>query len=111
MEITEQKKGPVVVLTLKGRLDASTAGRLEEKLLALIDGGEKQFVGNFLELDYISSAGLRVLLMAAKRLKSGSGKIVLSSLKDHIREVFEIAGFVTIFPIFDMEDEAVKSFQ
>lgn len=109
MEITEQKKGPVVLLTLKGRLDASTAGRLEEKLLALIDGGEKQFVCNFLQLEYISSAGLRVLLMAAKRLKAANGKIVLLSLKDQIREVFEIAGFAAIFPIFDLEEEAVKS--
>src|SRR5579883_1850037 len=108
MDITEQKKGAVVLLTLKGRLDASTAGRLEEKLLALIDGGETKFALNFLHLDYISSAGLRVLLMAAKRLKNVNGKIVLLSLKDQIREVFEIAGFAALFPIFDVEADALR---
>lgn len=111
MEMTEQKKGTVVLLGLKGRLDASTAGKLEEKLLALIDGGEKQILFNLEHLDYISSAGLRVLLMAAKKLKVANGKIVLASLKDQIREVFEIAGFSAIFPIFDSEDAALRSFQ
>jgi anti-anti-sigma factor len=111
MEITQQKRGAIVLLSLKGRLDASTSGRLEEKLIELIDGGEKQFVFNFLNLDYISSAGLRVLLMAAKRLKNVEGKIVLAALNDHIREVFEIAGFTAIFPIFDIEEDALRSFQ
>lgn len=111
MEIMEQRKGAVVLLALKGRLDASTAVRLEEKFLALIDGGETKFALNLLQLDYISSAGLRVLLMAAKRLKTTNGKIVLLSLKDQIREVFEIAGFAAIFPIFDVETDALKSFQ
>ena len=111
MEITERKKGTVVLLTLTGRLDASTSPKLEERMLALIDGGEKQILFNLEHLDYISSAGLRVLLMAAKKLKGVNGKIVLSSLKDQIREVFEIAGFSAIFPIFDSEDNALKSFQ
>ena len=111
MEITERKKGTVVLLTLIGRLDASTSPKLEERMLALIDGGEKQILFNLEQLDYISSAGLRVLLMAAKKLKGVNGKIVLASLKDQIREVFEIAGFSAIFPIFDNEDNALKSFQ
>jgi anti-anti-sigma factor len=111
MEMTGQKKGAVMLLALKGRLDASSAPGLEEKLLALIDGGETKFVFNFLQLDYISSAGLRVLLMAAKRLKAANGKIVLTSLKDQIREVFEIAGFSAIFPMYEVEDDALRSFQ
>jgi len=110
MEITEQKRGTVVLLTLTGRLDASTSGRLEEKLVGLIEGGERSFVLDFLNLDYISSAGLRVLLMAAKKLKGMNGRIVLSSLKDHIREVFDIAGFSAIFPIYDQQDAATGSF-
>lgn len=111
MDMVEHKKGAVVLLGLTGRLDASTSGKLEEKLLGLIDGGEKQFIFNLEHLDYISSAGLRVLLMAAKKVKVGNGKIVLASLKDQIREVFEIAGFSAIFPIFVSESEALRSFQ
>jgi anti-sigma B factor antagonist len=111
MDITEQKRGTVVLLQLTGRLDAGTAGKLEEKLVGLITAGEKSFVLDFLHLDYISSAGLRVLLMAAKKLKGLNGRIVLSSLKDHIKEVFDIAGFSAIFPIYDQQDAAVGSFQ
>lgn len=111
MEITEQKKGSVVLLVLTGRLDAGTASKLEEKLVGLIDAGNRSFVLDFMNLDYISSAGLRVLLMAAKKLKGLNGRIVLSSLKAHIREVFDIAGFSTIFPTYDQQDAAVGSFQ
>jgi len=111
MEIREDKRGDIVIVGLKGRLDASTSNRLEERLLALIDGGEKRFVIDFSQLDYISSSGLRVLLMAAKRLRDANGKIVLSSLKDHIKEVFDIAGFSSIFPIFHSQEEAINGFQ
>lgn len=111
MEFTEEKRGPVVLLALRGKLDASTAPRLEEKLLALIQAGDKQVIVNGERLDYISSAGLRVLLVAAKRLKPVSGKVVLSCLKAHIKEVFEIAGFTTIFPICATDEEALRSVQ
>jgi anti-sigma B factor antagonist len=60
------------------------------------------------KLDYISSTGLRVLLVAAKRLKAVDGRIVLSSLKPHILEVFEIAGFKSIFPIYGNVDQAAR---
>jgi anti-anti-sigma factor len=111
LEITEHKRGDVVILGLRGKLDSSTSVRLEEKLLALIDGGVKQLIVDFSQLDYISSSGLRVLLIAAKRLKSADRKIVLSSMKDQIKEVFDIAGFSSIFPIFHSQEEAINSFQ
>src|SRR5436853_20061 len=100
MDIEERKKDKTVLLGLKGRLDSSTAPALEEKIVSLLNAGEKQLAVNFESLEYISSAGLRVLLMAAKRLKQSNGKIALYSLKDHIREVFEIAGFSSLFPIY-----------
>jgi anti-sigma B factor antagonist len=111
MEVTQDKRGTVTRLGLHGKLDASTAPRLEEKLLALIQVGEKHLIVNGEHLDYISSAGLRVLLVAAKRLKPLNGRIVLACLKAHIKEVFEIAGFAAIFPMYDGEEEAVRSFQ
>lgn len=111
MELTQDKRGTVVRLGVQGKLDASTAPRLEERLLALIQVGEKQMVVNGERLEYISSAGLRVLLVAAKRLKPLNGRIVLAGLKAHIKEVFEIAGFAAIFPMYDGEEEALRSFQ
>jgi anti-sigma B factor antagonist len=108
MDIIEARKDMAVLLTLKGRLDSSTSPALEEKIVLLLNAGEKQLAVNFGSLDYISSAGLRVLLMAAKRLKQSNGKIALYALKDHIREVFEIAGFLALFPVYSSEEGALR---
>ena len=109
MDIWEDKQGHVLVLSLKGRLDAATSKALEDKLLLLIDRSERFLVIDYLQLEYISSAGLRVLLMAAKKLKELKGKLVLASLQVHIKEIFEIAGFLSIFQVFEGKENAVKS--
>jgi len=108
MEITERKVGNVCVVGLNGRLDSGTSDSLAQRLHHLIDGGERRLVIDGEKLDYISSTGLRVLLVAAKRLKAVDGRIVLSSLKPHILEVFEIAGFTSIFPIYGTTDQAAS---
>ena len=108
MEISERKVGGVCIVSLNGRLDSGTSDTLAQRLHHLIDGGERRLVIDFEKLDYISSTGLRVLLVAAKRLKAVDGRIVLSSLKPHILEVFEIAGFKSIFPIYGNADQAVQ---
>ncbi|MGE5543831.1 MAG: STAS domain-containing protein [Bacillota bacterium] len=110
IQISERKQDGVLILGLDGRLDASTASTLEKHLLGSIEGGELKLVLDFSSLDYISSAGLRVLLMAAKKIKSAGGKLVLACLKSHVKEVFDIAGFSSIFPIFSAQEEAVNSF-
>lgn len=109
MDIIEEKKGAIVVLGLVGRLDSSTAPQMEEKVVSLLTGGAKQMVVDFARLDYVSSAGLRVLLMAAKKLKASGGVIALCALKPHIREVFDIAGFTAMFPIHESADLAMRS--
>ncbi len=109
MDIIEEKKGGIVVLGLVGRLDSGTAAQMEEKVVSVLGAGTKQLVVNFVQLDYISSAGLRVLLMAAKKLKASGGVVALAALKPHIREVFDIAGFTAMFPIHDSEEAAVRS--
>jgi anti-anti-sigma factor len=106
VEIQERKTDGIVFLFLKGRLDASTSPLLEEKMAGLLDAGETRFAIQSAELDYISSSGLRVLLMGAKRLRGTAGKIVLVSPKPHVKDVFDIAGFTAIFPIVASEAEA-----
>ena len=109
MEISETKRGGAVILALSGRLDASNAPELEGKLLGLIAGGDRRLVVDCGQLDYINSAGLRALLVAAKRLNPSGGKIVLAALKDQIKEVFDIAGFSSIFQIHGTQDEALAA--
>lgn len=110
MEIIQQKSNDIVIIKLVGKLDSNTSAQLEEAVLGLIDSGEKKLLVDGAQLDYISSAGLRVLLLAAKKLKAGGGKIVLATLKDYIIEVFEIAGFNMIFQIFATVAEAEAAF-
>jgi anti-sigma B factor antagonist len=111
MEITEQKSANVVTLNLSGKLDATSAKAFEEKILGQIESGERRIVIDLAQLDYVSSAGLRVFLLASKRLASANGKMVLCSLKESVREVFDIAGFSSIFSIYGSRDDAAKDLQ
>jgi anti-sigma B factor antagonist len=110
MEIIKEEQKDISILRLLGRLDSNTSAAFEEEIFGVIGHGAKSLVVDFGELDYISSAGLRVLLKAAKEIKRSEGKIVLCSMNDYIKEVFEIAGFVTIFPIFANKDSAIEEF-
>ena len=107
MEIKEEKRGKVKIVGLRGRLDANSSQTVEKQLLALINQGECRLVLDFSELTYMSSLGLRVLMMVAKNIKKVNGKLALAGLNDHIYEIFKIAQFTTIFSIYPSCDEAV----
>ena len=109
MEINEHIEGNIIILEPNGRLDTNTSDEFEAKLVGLIDEEELRLVIDLIHVDYISSAGLRVLLMAAKKLKIMNGSIVLCSMSDHIKEVFDIAGFTPIFSIEQSRDKAIES--
>jgi len=106
MELNEIKKGSYLVIQLPSRLDTSNYTELESKLIGIIDRGEHLIAVDCSGLVYISSSGLRVLLMALKKITAASGKFHLCCLQDNIREIFEISGFTSIFNIFETVDEA-----
>jgi anti-anti-sigma factor len=83
----------------KGRLDSSACPAFEAEVVSCLNAGNQRVLFDFSDLDYISSAGLRVVLMAAKRLKETGGRMVLCSLNDMIKEVFEVSGFDRILDI------------
>ena len=99
MEIVEEKQDDVQVYKLSGRLDSNTSPDFEKKITAALENGTKKMVADFENLDYISSAGLRVILKTTKALKRSQGILVLCSMKDYVKEVFEISGFDTFLPI------------
>ena len=109
MKTNESKKNGVLILSVEDRLDSNTSEAFEQLIMGHIDSGTKQLVIDFNKLDYISSAGLRVLLMAAKRLKSEDGELSLCGMKSHIRGVFEISGFLSILTVVDDVDAAVTA--
>lgn len=107
MEIETRKEENATVVSVTGKMDAVSSPEFEKKLLELMAEEEKDFVIDFAGLDYISSAGLRVILATTKKLKEKEGKLLLSSLKDIVKEVFEISGFTAIIPIYDSVETAL----
>jgi anti-anti-sigma factor len=91
----------ILLVRLSGRLDGTNAAEAEQALLGRIESGPTRVVLDMTELDYISSAGLRVVLLAAKRLRKAEGALSLCGMKAHIREVFEVSGFLTLFAVSD----------
>lgn len=109
MELRVEKKESVVVLFIKGRLDAVTAGELEAKFTELIQGGEENMVVSMEELEYISSAGLRVVLMVAKKLNASGRKIEFAALSGNVKDVFDISGFYSLFKIHETLEQAFSA--
>ncbi len=106
MNIETTSDGQVTVVTISGRLDATTAPAAESALNAAIEDGAVRLVAHLADLDYISSAGLRVLLATAKALSRKDGCIVLSALQPGVREVFDISGLLSIFAVADTVEAA-----
>ncbi len=109
LDLSTETSGDATVVIPVGRIDGSTASPFQEALLKLIDEGAGSLVVDFEKIEYISSAGLRVLLLAAKQLQAGGRKIVLCSMRDHISEVFKISGFNEILAIHPTRQEAVNA--
>ncbi len=109
MEITEQIRDYVIILKLKGRLDTTNYSILEKKLLDLFNESKIQIILDCDELEYVSSSGLRVLLMFLKKAKTAGGKLIICSLQENIREIFDISGFTGIFEIFESKEEAIAN--
>ncbi|MFZ5571452.1 MAG: STAS domain-containing protein [Thermodesulfobacteriota bacterium] len=110
MEITQTRRGDIVIFQIAGRLDSNSSADFEAAVFGAIESGEKKVAIDFGGLDYISSAGLRVILKAAKDLKRRNGGLVLCSMQDYVKEVFEISGFDTFLPITGSVDDGILAF-
>lgn len=110
MELIEQKTEKCVIVSITGRLDTTNYSSLEKKLTDLIDKREDHILIECSKMDYVSSSGLRILLMALKKITMAKGKFVLCNLQENIREIFEISGFTNIFEIYTSQEEALRVF-
>lgn len=110
MELIERKTEKCMIIGIKGRLDTINYSILEKRLTELLDQNMDRILINCVQMDYVSSSGLRILLMALKRITMVKGKFVLCNLQDNIREIFEISGFTTIFEIHPNEEDALRVF-
>lgn len=101
MQIEETIREDVTILKPVGRLDSTTMPTVQDRVMAVLARRPKHLVIDFRELDYVNSTGLRVMLMAAKKLKTENGRFTLCGMKANVREVFEISGFHKIIEIRD----------
>ena len=111
MEIKQEELSGVSVLYLSGRLNVTTTVELETAFDGLLKSDKAKVLVDCRDLEYISSAGLRVLLAAAKSFRKVGGEVSLCGLKPNVKQVFEISGFTTIFPIFDSKEDALAKQQ
>ncbi|MGL1932652.1 MAG: STAS domain-containing protein [Desulfotalea sp.] len=93
MKVETIKEGDISVISLLGRLNSTTAGSLEEQLRPYIDAPNSHLVLNLAELDYMSSAGLRIMLLLSKKYKSNEWNLAIANMQVHVLEVFEMSGF------------------
>jgi anti-anti-sigma factor len=121
MDITTRTQNGITLVVFAGSLDSNTSPKAQQALDGILAAGARKMVVDCTALDYISSAGLRVLLGTTKRLSGagagagagaggGGGALRLFGLNQTVREVFDISGFSTILAVFATEADALKGF-
>ena len=107
MKLSDDLRGDVLIVRPQGRIDTNTSEELESWLMSRLEGSPKRLVVDMSAVDYISSAGLRVFLMTVKKLRGTGGQLVLGGLNPSVRQIFELAGFLSIFAVEADVDRAV----
>ena len=97
MDIIKKQEGNTLNIALKGRLDTTTSPQLEKELREVLPSA-KDLVFDLVDLDYVSSAGLRVFL-SAQKVMNKQGDMTIRNVKPEIMEIFEVTGFVDILNI------------
>jgi len=111
MKISVKDSGNSVLVTIAGRLDAGSSPEAEQALAAAISSCKGGLVIDMSSLEYISSAGLRVMLIAAKRMQQKGAKLALFGLSSNVKDVFEISGFTAVLKTFQSEEDATASIE
>lgn len=109
MEININTSHKVPVLEVIGRIDTLTSPEFQTGIVGQIEGGHATIICDLSNCDYISSAGLRVFLIAQKKATPQQGKVVLSGMSGELRSLFELSGFTAFFTIVDTVEEGLSS--
>ena len=99
----------VTVLEVVGRVDSTTAPALQERLTSTMTASRARVLIDFTRLDYISSAGFRILLLAAKRADENGSRFVLCGISGRVRQLFELGGFLDLFTIAATREEGIAA--
>jgi anti-sigma B factor antagonist len=107
VEMIETQQDGVMVVEPRGRIDTNTAKPFGDRVVTLIGAGSRNILVDLRQIPYISSAGFRALLIAAKMMDAAKGKFVLCGMSAEIRRLFEIGVFTDLFTICGSRDEGV----
>ena len=110
MDISTRMQNGVTLVVFAGSLDSNTSPKAQQEIEGVLAAGARKVAIDCSGLDYISSAGLRVMLGAAKKLSGAGSGLRLFGLNQSVREVFDISGFSKILAVFTSEVDALRGF-
>ena len=111
MEIREQRQDDVVVLSPIGRINNETSPSFQTKLFACVEPAGATVLVDFSGVEYISSAGLRALMVASKQSKAKQGRLAVAGLTPVVKEIFAISRFSYVVQVFDTPAQAVAAWR
>lgn len=107
MNIAESRRDGNLIVAPAGRIDSQSSAIFDRHLSTVIDRGDTHLVIDLSGLEYISSTGLSAFLAAAKKVRAAGGRMALAGVNSRIRLVFEMSGFLRLFPVFPTVDAAL----
>ncbi len=110
IDFKQEKKGDVLILRLKGRMDAVSSPVIEKNVFDHIKSGQSKLILDFSEVVYLSSAGMRMLLSTAKKLKTLKGKLIVCCITSNVLDVLKMSGFDHVLDLSKTEQEALHRF-
>ena len=110
MEMKTDSSNGVTAIQFEGNLDTGTAPTAEQHLAGLIEEGANKLLLDFENCEFISSAGLRILLATAKRLRPSGGQLRICSLNETVQEIFDVSGFSSLLSVFPDAEQARSGF-
>jgi anti-anti-sigma factor len=109
VEIKEAgKEKNMKIISLEGKMDAISAPEFEDQMGEWLEQGETSFIINLGEVNYMSSAGLRSILIVAKKLKEQDGKLIFVNLREEVQKIFRISGFSSMIPTYESLEAALE---
>ncbi|HTV36241.1 MAG TPA: STAS domain-containing protein [Xanthobacteraceae bacterium] len=109
MDISEEQIGDTCVVTAKGRLDGGASAAFAERIGGLITTPNPKLLIDFAGVDFVTSAGLRAVLLLVKKVKAAGGTFALCAVQDSVREVLDITGFTGMFSIHPARADAIAA--
>jgi anti-sigma B factor antagonist len=110
MKIATRTAGNVLVVEFGGKLDSYTSGEARDRIVDLVQGDNQRILINLQDLDFLTSAGMRVFVQGAKLLQGKRGEFKICCARPEIRKLLEIAGFSSLIKLYDSEEDACSAF-